>query len=150
MTRGRLADQSLVDKIIISQESFGDFVNAICPSAYLSMTHVNFNALDQLSIKPLGLYGSKEEIVRYIKDLDIINDATYGLVLSVPVCRALTFRAIGPSSCARARMTCPPPKRCVRVCTSYVTHPGRRSTLSSGHKMPLGMTTRSPRLCATE
>lgn len=38
------------------------------------MTHVNFNALDQLNLKPVGLYGSKSEIVRYLKDLSLVNE----------------------------------------------------------------------------
>ena len=66
-----------VDKIIISQESFGRFVNDVCPGAYQSMTHVNFSALDQSTIKPVGIYGSKSEIVRYFRDLNLLNDETY-------------------------------------------------------------------------
>lgn len=38
------------------------------------MTHVNFNALDQLNLRPLGIYGSKSEIVRYLKDLQLVDD----------------------------------------------------------------------------
>ncbi|EKM59289.1 uncharacterized protein PHACADRAFT_87023 [Phanerochaete carnosa HHB-10118-sp] len=67
----------LVDKVIISQASFGRFVDDICPGAYQSMTRVNFEALDDLSVRPLGIYGSKSEIVRYLKDLDLITDVTY-------------------------------------------------------------------------
>ena len=35
---------------------------------------ISIRALDDLSVRPLGIYGSKSEIVRYIKDLDLIND----------------------------------------------------------------------------
>ncbi|THG94479.1 hypothetical protein EW026_g7001 [Hermanssonia centrifuga] len=63
----------LIDKIIIAQESFGRFVNDICPGAYQSMTQVKFDALDALSIKPLGIYGSKEEIARYLRDVGAIK-----------------------------------------------------------------------------
>ena len=63
-----------MDKIIISQDSFGRFVNDICPGAYLSMTQVDFTALDQLNLKPVGIYGSKSSIVCYLKDLGIINE----------------------------------------------------------------------------
>ncbi|KAI0089047.1 hypothetical protein BDY19DRAFT_993280 [Irpex rosettiformis] len=71
----------LVDKIIISQDSFGSFVNDLCPRAYQSMTHVNFDALDRLDIRPVGLYGSKSEIVRYLADLQLVDDDTARLLL---------------------------------------------------------------------
>ncbi|KIP12766.1 hypothetical protein PHLGIDRAFT_113364 [Phlebiopsis gigantea 11061_1 CR5-6] len=70
------SSSGLVDKIIICQDSFGRFVNDTCSGAYQSMTHVNFAALDQLSIHPIGIYGSKSEIVRYLRDLDMIDDDT--------------------------------------------------------------------------
>lgn len=41
------------------------------------MTHVNFSALDQFTINAVGIYGSKSEIVRYLRDLDMVNDETY-------------------------------------------------------------------------
>lgn len=66
-----------VDKIIIAQESFGRFVNDICPNAYQSMTHVNFAALDRLSLRPLGLYGSRSEIVRYLEDRELVTSQMY-------------------------------------------------------------------------
>jgi hypothetical protein len=69
-----LLTPSSVDKIIISQNSLGRFVNDVSWGAYQSMTNVNFGALDQLLIKPIGLYGSKSEIVRYLRDLDVVND----------------------------------------------------------------------------
>jgi hypothetical protein len=62
-----------VDKIIISQESFGRFVNAVSPGAYQSMTHVSFEALDKLNLRPIGIYGSKSEIVRYLQDLKFVD-----------------------------------------------------------------------------
>ncbi|CAL1701264.1 unnamed protein product [Somion occarium] len=64
----------LVDKIIISQESLGHFINAILPGAYASMTKVDFKALDSLSIKPLGIYGSRSEIVKFLQDIKAIDD----------------------------------------------------------------------------
>ena len=77
-----------VDKVIISQDSFGRFVNDICPGAYQSMTHVNFKALDDLSVRPLGIYGSKSEIVRYLKDLDLISHDMYADCLQGTCSRA--------------------------------------------------------------
>ena len=75
----------LVDKIIISQNSLRAFINTVCPGAYASMTKVNFKALDQYVIKPVGIYGSKEEIVRFLLELGVVDDALYVVfyVLSV-------------------------------------------------------------------
>ena len=65
-----------VDKIIIAQDSLRDFVNAICPGAYLSLTRVDFKALDNLALKPVGVYGSKEEIVRFLSSIGAVDDTT--------------------------------------------------------------------------
>ncbi|EKM59291.1 uncharacterized protein PHACADRAFT_113812 [Phanerochaete carnosa HHB-10118-sp] len=83
----------LVDKVIISQDSFGRFANDISPGAYQSMTHINFKALDDLSVRPIGIYGPKSEILRYIKDLGLISRETAQILLSgkddMPATRAL-------------------------------------------------------------
>ncbi len=65
-----------MDKIIIAQGSFGRLVNSISPGAYVSMTQVNFAALDQMTIKPLGIYGSRTEIVRFLLDDGILRGET--------------------------------------------------------------------------
>jgi len=41
------------------------------------MTKVNFKSLDQYIIKPVGIYGSKEEIVRFLLELGVADDAVY-------------------------------------------------------------------------
>ncbi|KAG2116832.1 hypothetical protein DEU56DRAFT_984881 [Suillus clintonianus] len=64
----------LVDKIIIAQDSLRAFTNTIYPGAYVSMTKVNFRALDGLIVKPVGIYGSKEEIVRLLLSLGVVDD----------------------------------------------------------------------------
>ncbi|KIJ05810.1 hypothetical protein PAXINDRAFT_20962 [Paxillus involutus ATCC 200175] len=64
----------LVDKIIISQNSLEAFITTVDPRAYASMTKVNFKALDNYIIKPVGVYGSKEEIVRFLSELGVIDD----------------------------------------------------------------------------
>ncbi|KAI9455502.1 hypothetical protein HD554DRAFT_2207426 [Boletus coccyginus] len=71
----------LVDKIIISQDSLGAFINSVCPGAYGSMTKVNFRALDNYVIKPVGIYGSKEEIVRFLLQLAAIDETTAAQLL---------------------------------------------------------------------
>ncbi|KAG2347680.1 hypothetical protein BDR05DRAFT_927599 [Suillus weaverae] len=64
----------LVDKIIIAQDSLRAFTNTICPGAYVSMTKVKFSVLDGLIVKPVGVYGSKEEIARLLLSLGIVDD----------------------------------------------------------------------------
>ncbi|KAI0796918.1 hypothetical protein C8Q75DRAFT_796658 [Abortiporus biennis] len=65
----------LVDKIVISQEHLGRFMNDVAPKSYTSMTKVDFVALDQAFIRPVGLYGSRSEIVRFLRDIQAIDDA---------------------------------------------------------------------------
>ncbi|KAF8270132.1 hypothetical protein EI94DRAFT_1572312 [Lactarius quietus] len=63
----------LVDKIVIAQESLQAFINAISPGAYSSITKVNFKKLDNLLLKPIGVYGSKEEIVRFLREMGSVD-----------------------------------------------------------------------------
>lgn len=63
-----------MDKIIIAQDSLRAFINTICPGAYVSMTKVNFSALDRIIVKPVGVYGSKQEIVRLLLSLGVVED----------------------------------------------------------------------------
>lgn len=41
------------------------------------MTKVNFKALDKYVIKPVGVYGSKDEIVRFLLHLGAIDETMY-------------------------------------------------------------------------
>ena len=65
-----------VDKIIIAQDTLREFINALSPGAYTSLTKVDFRALDNLMIKPMGVYGSRQEIVRFLLSIGAIDDAT--------------------------------------------------------------------------
>jgi hypothetical protein len=65
-----------VNKIVIAQDSLRDFINTVCPGAYSSLTKVNFQALDNLTIKPIGLYGSKQEIARFLLSVGALNETT--------------------------------------------------------------------------
>jgi hypothetical protein len=69
-----VADSTTVDKVIIAQESLGKFINDIRPGAYTSMTNVNFGTLDAVHLKPLGIYGSHMEIVRFLMRLNFVNE----------------------------------------------------------------------------
>jgi hypothetical protein len=73
---------SSVDKIIISHNSLAAFITTVDPRAYASMTKINFKALDNYIIKPVGVYGSKGEIVRFLSELGVIDDPMYVLRLS--------------------------------------------------------------------
>ena len=63
-----------VNKVVISEASFQEFINAICPGAYSSVTRVNFKALDELGIKPIGIYGDKQQIVRLLSQLRVVDE----------------------------------------------------------------------------
>ena len=67
----------LVDKIVIAQQSLQEFINALSPGAYSSITKVDFKVLDNLILKPFGIYGSKEEIVRFLCEIKAVDDNTY-------------------------------------------------------------------------
>jgi hypothetical protein len=69
-----VADLAEVDKVIIAQDSIQRFINSVSPGAYASITKVDFKALDRFMIKPLGVYGSKDEIVRMLQCMGAIDD----------------------------------------------------------------------------
>ncbi|KAI9443992.1 hypothetical protein H4582DRAFT_2095349 [Lactarius indigo] len=62
-----------VDKIVIAQDSLQAFTNALSPGAYSSITKINFKILDDLLLKPIGVYGSREEIVRFLREMGAID-----------------------------------------------------------------------------
>ena len=63
----------VVDKVIIAQDSLKRFINTIRPGAYASVTKVDFKALDDFIIRPVGVYGSKIEIVRLLQSLGAVG-----------------------------------------------------------------------------
>ena len=40
------------------------------------MTKVDFLALDKTLVKPVGIYGSQDEIIRFLRTIDIIAEST--------------------------------------------------------------------------
>ncbi|KAF8549818.1 hypothetical protein OG21DRAFT_542691 [Imleria badia] len=66
----------LVDKIIIDQDSLKRFLNKISPGTYMSLTKVDFKALDRFPVKPIGIYGAKNEIARFLVSVAVIDDTT--------------------------------------------------------------------------
>ena len=62
---------------MISQESLQAFINALSPGAYSSITRVNFKLLDGLLLKPIGVYGSREEIVKFFGEMGAVDAEMY-------------------------------------------------------------------------
>jgi len=69
-----VADLAKVDKVIIAQNSIQRFINSVSPGAFASITKVDFKTLDRFMIKPFGVYGSKDEIVRLLQGIGAIDD----------------------------------------------------------------------------
>ena len=65
-----------MDKIIIDQDSLKPFVDTVMPGAYKSVTKIDFATLDRILIKPIGIYGSKSEIVRFLLEAGAIAKDT--------------------------------------------------------------------------
>jgi hypothetical protein len=76
--------------VIIAQDSLRDFINKICPGAYASLTKVDFKALDNLAVKPMGVYGSREEIVKFLVTTGAVGSSSFVL----PLRRCMTFTCI--------------------------------------------------------
>ena len=73
------------------------------PGAYASITKVDFQTLDRLAIKPLGIYGCKDEIVRLLKSLGAI-DKKLCVIFPVPSALLIFLRArllLAPSDAGR-------------------------------------------------
>ena len=85
-----------MDKIVIAQESVAKFVNDIRPGAYTSMTDVrepalratcirrnvlcsqiDFNTLDTVDLKPIGIYGSISAIVDFLLKAKCVDNEMY-------------------------------------------------------------------------
>ena len=43
----------------------------------MSLTKVDFKALDRFHVKPIGIYGSRDEIVRFLVSVAAIDDTVY-------------------------------------------------------------------------
>lgn len=65
-----------VDKIVIAQAELSRLLNELYPGAYMSLTKVDYNALDSIPVRPVGVYGSKSEIVRFLRTLNAIDAET--------------------------------------------------------------------------
>jgi hypothetical protein len=76
------------------------------PGAYASITKVDFKILDRLSIKPLGIYGCKDEIVRLLQSIGAVNEKL--CVILVFTYRAFSNLFSGLAYCSlQATLTVP-------------------------------------------
>jgi hypothetical protein len=66
-----------VDEIVFNQLSLGHFVNHVQPGAYKSLYEVDFKALDNVHIRPVGIYGSQSQIVTFLLSINAVDLETY-------------------------------------------------------------------------
>lgn len=118
-----------VAKVIIAQDSLGAFLNNIRPGSYRSPTQVNFHELDIECVQPLGIYGSKEEIVKFLQKLGVVEDAVYALFLDViSVGRGLPLLSLSaPTSCS-TKTVIPTTLRFALDCTLFAQLNGTQKT----------------------
>ncbi|EIW81351.1 hypothetical protein CONPUDRAFT_82336 [Coniophora puteana RWD-64-598 SS2] len=64
----------LVDKIIISQDTLQAFANDVQPGSFTSLTKVDFKLLDNVLVKPLGIYGDKRAIAEYLERVGAVGN----------------------------------------------------------------------------
>ncbi|KAG8926963.1 hypothetical protein FRC01_008174 [Tulasnella sp. 417] len=62
-----------IDKVIIDQDGLGHAMNTIREGSYRTVSRINFSALDEVSVLPIGIYGSKSAIVEFLLNLGAIN-----------------------------------------------------------------------------
>ncbi|KAG9119443.1 hypothetical protein FRC07_005532, partial [Ceratobasidium sp. 392] len=68
----------IVEKMVIDQTSLHRLLNTVQPGSYDSVSKINFKSLDQLSIKATGLYGTRAEIVKYLRRVRCLSDEAHG------------------------------------------------------------------------
>lgn len=76
-----------VDKVIIAQDGLQQLINDLCPGTYTTLTKVDFKALDTLSIRPIGVYGDRGEIIKFLSSLRVLNEYTCVLIFCYSLVR---------------------------------------------------------------
>lgn len=62
----------------------GRAMNTLRAGSYKGVSRINFPALDAVSVRPVGIYGSKSAIVEFLLNLGVV-DAT---LFVIPIARA--------------------------------------------------------------
>ncbi|KAG9124904.1 hypothetical protein FRC07_009778 [Ceratobasidium sp. 392] len=95
----------IVEKMVIDQTSLHRLLNTVQPGSYDSVSKINFKSLDQLSIKATGLYGTRAEIVKYLRRVRCLNDEAAEFLLddtssptSPPVLRSGLYLVLRPET----------------------------------------------------
>ncbi|CAE6487895.1 unnamed protein product [Rhizoctonia solani] len=70
----------IVEKIVIDQKSLGKVINILQPGSYKSVSNIDFKALDNLTVKPIGVYGNQHEILNYLQDVGCLDPGSEQLV----------------------------------------------------------------------
>ncbi|KAG8793624.1 hypothetical protein FRC12_002184 [Ceratobasidium sp. 428] len=76
-------------KVIIDQASLGRLLNRFLPGSYVSASKIDLTALNKLTIKPLGLYGSEPEIIKFLQGVQCLSDRDVTLLSSTSLCSGL-------------------------------------------------------------
>ncbi|CUA74250.1 Sterol 3-beta-glucosyltransferase [Rhizoctonia solani] len=80
---GSVGQGGLVEKFIVDQDSLGKLLNKLAPGSFRSISNIDFKSLDEITVKPKGVYGIRSEIVKFLLDLGII-DVNVARLLSRP------------------------------------------------------------------
>ncbi|CAE6431455.1 unnamed protein product, partial [Rhizoctonia solani] len=73
----------IVEKVVIDQISLHRVLNIVQPGSYDSVSKINFKALDNLAIKPTGIYGNRSEIVKFLCQAHYIDENSAALLSRV-------------------------------------------------------------------
>ncbi|KEP47826.1 von willebrand factor type A domain protein [Rhizoctonia solani 123E] len=80
---GSAGQGGLVEKIIIDQKSVKLLLNTMLPESYQSISNIDFKSLDQLTIKPKGIYGDHQEIAQFLVEIGCVDDETSFLMTAL-------------------------------------------------------------------
>ncbi|CAE6523134.1 unnamed protein product [Rhizoctonia solani] len=70
----------IVEKIVIDQKSLSKVINILQPGSYKSVSNIDFKALDNLTIKPIGVYGNQIEILHYLREVGCLDHGSEHLI----------------------------------------------------------------------
>jgi hypothetical protein len=147
--RAATTECSLVDKIIIAQESVEELINVLSPGAYASLTRVDFKTLDRILVNTIGLYGSKSQLVKFLVSISAVNDRL--CVLSfIFCCKTMSNVAPEPQTFLHPPIQLVGIKLFALGSTSYGPSPNTSSLLCTGPRIRLGTTPLRLRCAGTE
>ncbi|CAE6451517.1 unnamed protein product, partial [Rhizoctonia solani] len=71
----------ITEKTVIDQGSLQQLLNTIVPGSCPSTAEIHFHDLDKSSIKPLGLYGDRHEIVKFLQRVGCLDTNSAALII---------------------------------------------------------------------